>query len=24
VLGSVSTGILHHTTRPVLVIRDES
>jgi nucleotide-binding universal stress UspA family protein len=24
VLGSVSTGILHHTTRPVLVVRDES
>jgi nucleotide-binding universal stress UspA family protein len=24
VLGSVSTGILHHTQRPVLVVRDES
>ena len=24
VLGSVSTGILHHTRRPVLVVRDES
>ena len=24
VLGSVSTGILHHTTRPVLVVRDAS
>jgi nucleotide-binding universal stress UspA family protein len=24
VLGSVSTGILHHTTRPVLLVRDGS
>ena len=23
VLGSVSTGVLHHTQRPVLVVRDE-
>jgi nucleotide-binding universal stress UspA family protein len=24
VLGSVSTGLLHHTHRPVLIVRDES
>ena len=23
VLGSVSTGLLHHTSRPVLIVRDE-
>jgi nucleotide-binding universal stress UspA family protein len=24
VLGSVSTGLLHHTSRPVLIVRDEA
>jgi nucleotide-binding universal stress UspA family protein len=24
VLGSVSTGLLHHTTRPVMVVRGDA